>query len=217
MANTKKVENNKMASNVFSEFKETLLQSLKENPEHAIDAIHKRNTQIKCLLADIEHRQVVFKEISERYDTAIDEIEKLKSERDLFKASSERLKMEKDNLEKTSLQSHKMYTEKNDESVRLKKEKERLEKEINELDEELNKSKAHIAIEAFQKKKTVSYKLNQLVDKIPNEFIKSIFRFLFSQPVYKFTLFFIFMLLLFTSMFSWGPIIELVKQIKSIF
>lgn len=217
MSNSKKIENFKVASGIFSELKDTIVEVMKVNPDIVEDALRKRNTQIKCLRADIEHRQVVFKEISDRYDAAMDEADKLRADRDMYKSLYEKMKIEKETAETASLNSHKLFIEKQDDYLRMKKEKERLDKEIATLDDELNKSKTHLAIAAMEKKKSMSYKVHQLIDKIPNEFIKSIFNFLFSQTVYRYTLFFIFMLLLFTSIFTWTPIIELVKQIKSIF
>lgn len=217
MSNSKKIENFKVASGIFSELKDTIIQVMKVNPDIVEDALRKRNTQIKCLRADIEHRQVVFKEISDRYDAIVEESDKLRADRDMYKSLYEKMKTEKENAEISSMNSHKLFIDKQDDYIRIKKEKERLDREIITLDEELNKSKTHLAIVAMEKKKSLSYKTHQLIDKIPNEFIKSIFKFLFSQTVYRYTLFFIFMLLLFTSFFTWTPIIELVKQIKSIF
>jgi hypothetical protein len=217
MTQNKKLDNFKLASGVFTDFKNTLLQVLKTNPEIVEDAIRKRNTQIKCLKADIEHRQVVFKEISERYENVITENENLKLSVDTLKRAYEVEKEEKNKFALSSSNSHKLFTQKQNDYINLKRDYNLLEKDYIELKEELEKSKTHIAIEINERKKTLYYRLNVIADKIPNDFLKSIVKFFISKQIINYTTFLIFVFLLVTSIYGWTPVIEFIKQIANIF
>lgn len=214
---TKKIENFKIASGIFSEMKDTLVKILKENPEIVENAIKKRNIQIKCLTADIEHQLVVFKEISDRYNVVLEDLENVISERDLLKTNYGKLNTDIANLIiengklKTDLNTK---TSKNDQLVLSLQD---VQNKLKIIEDELNTSKAHIAITNIQKRKTVRYRLAILVDRIPIHFVKSIFKFLISEAVINYFLFFVFMFLLFVSIIGWMPILTLLKHIIAIF
>jgi hypothetical protein len=217
MVQNKKVDNFKLASGIFVDFKNTLSQLLKTNPEIVEDAIRKRNTQIKCLKADIEHRQVVFKEMNERYDAIQNENEELKNKLDFYKQKYEYEKNEKEKVIISLSNNNKIYTQKQNEYVFLKRQMQVLENENKIIKNQLDDSKTHIAIELNEKKKNISYRLNVLADKLPEGIIKMVIKFLLSKQSINYTYFFIFILLIMTSLFGWGPIISFIKQITTIF
>lgn len=215
--NNNKLDKFKIASEIFYDFKSSLAQVLRENPEIVEDALKKRNTIIKCLKAEIEHRIVVYKEIVTRYEEMSDELEKAKQVLEMSKQTIEKLKSDKEKYELSSNSSHKLFVTKQEDFTRLKREKEKLEKELIELQEELNKSKTHIAIELIEKKKSLQYRLSQIVDKLPNGYIKQIFKFLLSKQTFKYSVFLLFCFLIVVTFTGWPAIISIVKSIVSFF
>ena len=215
--NNNKLDKFKIASEIFYDFKSSLAQVLRENPEIVEEALKKRNTIIKCLKAEIEHRIVVYKEIVTRYEEMSDELEKAKQVLELSKQSLEKLKIDKDKYEISSNSSHKLFIAKQEDFTRLKREKEKLEKELAEIQEELNKSKTHIAVELIEKKKSLQYRLSLVVEKLPNGYIKQIVKFLLSKQTFKYSIFLLFCFLFVVTFTGWPAIISIVKAIVGFF
>jgi chromosome segregation ATPase len=215
--NNNKIDKFKIASEIFYDFKSSLAQVLRENPEIVEEAIRKRNTIIKCLKAEIEHRIVVYRETVTRYEEMADELENFKSANSVLKQALDKTVQDKEKYELSSTSSHKLFITKQEDFVRLKREKDKLEKELEEIQEELNKTKTHIAVELVEKKKALQYRLSQTIDKLPNGFVKLTFKFLLSKYTFKYTVFFLFCVLVIASITGWPAILGVVKSIISIF
>lgn len=215
--NNNKLDKFKIASEIFYDFKSSLAQVLRENPEIVEEALKKRNTVIKCLKAEIEHRIVVYKEIVTRYEEMSDELERAKQVLELSKQSLEKIKSDKEKYELSSNSSHKLFIAKQEDFTRMKREKEKLERELIEIQEELNKSKTHMAVELIEKKKSLQYRLSQFIEKLPNGYIKHIFKFLISKQTFKYSIFLLFCFLLIVTFTGWPAVITVVKSIISVF
>ena len=172
-------------------------ETLASNPANAVKAIKSRNLIIKSLKAEIEHRKIADKEIEERMDLLVEERDTLKR---LNKSLSDTLAKE---LDKNNL---------------LTSEKEKLKIYINEFENELIKVRTEIETVEKLKKDSWSNKVKELVNKIPKwSVVGPILGFLLTPPTSKYTLLFVFVILLIASFIGWPGVAAKISPIIKLF
>lgn len=200
-------DNSKLTSGLFQEMKINLANLAKADPEIFEYAIKKRNIKLKCLEAEKSHMLIAYNEISKRYDDITTELDLYKGKKTDF----EKLKKDKENLDILLAQSYKISRTQQDEIYKLKHEKEKLQLTYEKVYNEFGKLKTDIIVERELENNTILNRFRALIEKIPNRFIRSIFKFLVSQQVISYSVFLLFCILFIASFIGWGQIIAIIK------
>jgi hypothetical protein len=161
-----------------------LLELMKTQPDTIVDIIKSRNLQIKMLKAEIQHRNVVYKEMEQRSDNLV-------IEKNILKQDNEKLLQDIEKLSQYNLKL-KNYIKVILEDI----------KELNESNTKLNN-----AIKMPWWERIYNYS-----ESLPIT-IKSIIQFIFHPQLIKYFGYLVIIIIILASFIGWSPIISTVTLI----
>jgi chromosome segregation ATPase len=166
-----------------------LLELMKTQPDTIVDIIKSRNLQIKMLKAEIQHRNVVYKEMEQRSDSLV-------IEKNILKQDNEKLVQEIEKLSQHNLKL-KNYIKTILEDI----------KQLNESNTKLNN-----AIKMPWWERIYNYS-----ESLPTT-VKSIIQFVFHPQLIKYVGYLCILIIILASFIGWSPIISIIMTlIQAIF